>query len=115
DEAEEHLQRDADRTISGIRHGTRVHISRCRKVRVSVHYLNRTVERDFAPGVRVRSVKTWAVEEFRLDHKDAAEHVLQICEAADRPPTDTPLHVLVHGGCSLCFDLVPEKRIEGCL
>jgi hypothetical protein len=40
--------------------------------------------------------------------------VLQICNSADRPPSDTPLHQLVHGhDCSLCFDLVPEKRVEG--
>src|SRR5690349_9178685 len=73
DEAEEHLQREADRPVTGVHHGTRVHVARCRKVRVSVHYLDKTVERDFAPGARLRSVKAWAVQEFHLDHKDAAE------------------------------------------
>jgi hypothetical protein len=49
-----------------------------------------------------------------MDPKDAAEHVLQLCNSTDRPPSDTPLHQLVHGPhCALCFDLVPEKRVEG--
>jgi hypothetical protein len=49
-----------------------------------------------------------------LSPKDAAEHVLQLCNSTERPPSDTPLHQLVQGhACELCFDLVPEKRVEG--
>jgi hypothetical protein len=61
----------------------------------------------------VRAVKVWSVKQFGLDHKDAAEHVLQRCGSTDRPPSDTPLHTLLEGDCALCFDLVPEKRVEG--
>jgi len=113
DEAEEHVPGEADRPVAGVLHGARVHVTRCHKIRVAVNYVNKTIERDFAPGARVRSVKRWAVQEFHLDHKDAAEHVLQVCGSGDRPPSDTPLHVLLHNGCALCFDLVPEKRVEG--
>jgi hypothetical protein len=113
DEAEDHVPGEGDSPVSGVRHGARVHVTRCHKIRVAVNYVNKTIERDFAPGARVRSVKRWAVHEFHLDHKDAAEHVLQVCGSGDRPPSDTPLHVLLHNGCALCFDLVPEKRVEG--
>ena len=113
DEAEEHLRREGHGPVAGVQHGARVHVTRCRQIRTSVHYLDKTIERHFAPGARVRKVKAWAVSEFRLDHKDAAEHVLQVCGSSVRPATDTPLHVLVHGDCTLCFDLVPEKRVEG--
>ena len=42
------------------------------------------------------------------------EEVLQICKSTKRPAADTPLHELVERrACSLCFDLVPEKRVEG--
>ena len=42
------------------------------------------------------------------------EHVLQICNSKERPSSDTPLAALAHGcGCNVCFDLVPEKRVEG--
>ena len=66
------------------------------------------------PGARVRAVKEWAVRKFKMDPKDAADHVLQVCKSTARPASDTPLHQLLHGhDCALCFDLVPEKRVEG--
>jgi hypothetical protein len=59
-------------------------------------------------------VKEWAVHKFELNPKDAAEHVLQLCQSTDRPSTDTPLLQLVGDhACTLCFDLVPDKRVEG--
>lgn len=112
DESEEQVRGEAT-PLPDVRHGTRVHITRCHKIHVSVNYLNKTIEHEFAPGARLRSVKRWAVHELHLDHKDAAEHVLQLCGSAERPSSDTPLHVLLRNGCGLCFDLVPEKRVEG--
>ena len=114
DEAEEHIPTEGDRPVSGVKHGARVHVARCRRIKTTVHYLEKTIERRFPPGARVRSVKTWAAHEFHLDHKDAAEHVLQICNSKERPASDTPLCTLVDGhDCAVCFDLVPEKRVEG--
>ena len=79
-----------------------------------MHVLDKTTEHEFAPGARVRAVKEWAVHTFKLSAKDAAEHVLQLCQSTERPSSDTPLHQLVKGhACDLCFDLVPEKRVEG--
>jgi hypothetical protein len=113
DEAEEPLQGDHGQPVTGGKRGVRVHISRCKRIRTTVHYLERTAEREFAPGARMRAVKVWAVHTFKLNPKDAAEHVL-ICKSTKRPAADTPLHELVEGrACSLCFDLVPEKRVEG--
>jgi hypothetical protein len=114
DEAEEPLGRDPGRQLSEVKHGSRVHVGKCRKIKVTVHYLEHTADTTFVPGARVRKVKAWAVEKFKLDHHDAAEHVLQVCNSTDRPPTDTPLHELTQVPvCSICFDLVPEKRVEG--
>lgn len=114
DEAEEQVAGKGDRPVSGVKHGARIHVSRCRRIEATVHFLDKTIRRAFPPGARVRSVKKWAVHEFELDHKDAAEHVLQICNSTERPVSDTPLHALVHGNdCAVCFDLVPEKRVEG--
>lgn len=97
-----------------IKRGCRIHVSKCRKIKVTVHYLEKTEERTFAPGARVKKVKAWAVETFKLNHHDAAEHVLQLCNSMDRPAADTPLHELTKAPvCSVCFDLVPEKRVEG--
>ncbi len=97
-----------------IKHGAKLHLAKCRKVDVTIHYLEKSAKHSFAPGARVRRVKAWAVDHFRLAERDAAEHVLQTCGSTDRPPTDTPLHKLVkHGHCELCFDLVPDIRVEG--
>lgn len=113
DEAEEHVRRQGNRPVD-VKHGARIHGSRCRRIQTKINYLDKTIERDFPPGTRVSRVKAWAVHEFHLDHKDAAEHVLQICNSTERPASDTPLHMLVRGDrCALCFDLVPEKRVEG--
>jgi hypothetical protein len=114
DEAEQHEQGHHHERVSRLKHGCRVHVTRCTQTDTTVHYLDKTAEHKFPPGARVRAVKAWAVEKFRLSPKDAAEHVLQLCKSTERPATDTPLHQLVHGhDCALCFDLVPEKRVEG--
>jgi hypothetical protein len=115
DEAEEHEQGERHQPLRQFRHGSRIHICRCRRIDVTVNYLNKSERHEFAPGARVRSVKEFAVRKFGLSPKDAAEHVLQICHSAKRPPSDTPLTELLRdSGCALCFDLVPEKRVEGC-
>jgi len=114
DEAEEPVRGERHEPVHGLKHGGRVHVTRCHRIKTTVHYLDKTVEHEFPPGARVRAVKAWATHTFKLSAKDAAEHVLQLCNSTDRPPSDTPLHQLVHGhGCELCFDLVPEKRVEG--
>ena len=114
DEAEAPVPHDAKAMVEGLKHGSRVHLTRCKKIKVTVHYMDRTIKRAFAPGNRVRTVKQWAVREFKFNPTDAGEHVLQLCNSTTQPPTDTALAELVSGhSCDICFDLVPEKRVEG--
>lgn len=114
DDEDGHDLADRKAKVKGIKRGCRLHIGRCRKIAVSVNFLERTIEHKFAPGARVRKVKAWAVEKFKIDPKDAGEHVLRLCGSAREPATDTPLHELTQGReCSVCFDLVPVKRVEG--
>ncbi len=114
DEAEHPIHGAPHEPLHGVTHGGRVHLAKCREIAVTVHFLASTAARAFAPGARVRSVKEWAVQEFKLSPKDAAEHVLQLTGTAERPASDTPLHQLVHGhSCAVAFDFVPDKRIEG--
>jgi len=94
--------------------GSRIHVSRCKRIIVTAHFQDKTAEKKFPPGTLVGRVKAWAVHEFKLQPKDAAEHVLQICKSTVRPASDTPLQRLTdHHSCAVCFDLVPEKRVEG--
>ena len=114
DDAEEHLPRERHHPVHGCKRGCRIHVSRCRRIKVTVNFTHKTAEREFPPGARVRAVKEWAVRKFEMSPQDAAEHVLQLCGSTERPATDTPLVQLTHGhSCSVCFDLVPEKRVEG--
>jgi hypothetical protein len=114
DEEDEPLDDKGTGIIAHLKPGARIHVSRCRKIAVTVNYLHRTAEHKFAPGARLKRVKKWAVDEFKLEGPDAAEHVLQICGGAERPASDTPLQRLTDGRtCAVCFDLVPEKRVEG--
>ncbi|MGE3637365.1 MAG: hypothetical protein AB7G28_02320 [Pirellulales bacterium] len=114
DEAEDPLGRDLKQILAGLKHGSRVHVGPCRRVKTTVHYLSKTADHAFPPGTRLRRVKAWAARHFRLDDKDAAEHILQLCHSTERPSSDTPLSQLVGcHGCDVCFDLVPEKRVEG--
>jgi hypothetical protein len=114
DDAEEPLKGEHHHPVHGLKQGSRIHVGRCRRIAVTVHFLDKIEEHPFSPGARMRAVKEWAVRKFKMDPKDAAEHVLQLCSSTGRPSSDTPLHQLLHGhDCNLCFDLVPEKRVEG--
>lgn len=114
DEDGEHIHGERHHPLTGIKRGCRIHVSRCNRIKATVHFLGKTEEHEFPPGARVRAVKAQAVHTFQIAPKDAAEHVLQICGSTERPSSDTPLHQLIEGHrCDICFDLVPEKRVEG--
>ena len=113
-EAEQPVRGESQEPVHGLKHGGRIHVTRCHRIKTTVHFLDKTAAHEFPPGARVRAVKEWAAHTFKLSPKDAAEHVLQLCNSTERPASDTPLHQLVHAPrCELCFDLVPEKRVEG--
>ncbi|CAI9418934.1 hypothetical protein ANOBCDAF_04421 [Pleomorphomonas sp. T1.2MG-36] len=114
DEADEAETKNRMAPIKELKHGARIHVTRCKKIKVTVNYLDQSADHIFAPGKRVRAVKKWAVSHFHINATDAGEHVLRLCNTNTQPPTDTPLAELVSGHeCSVCFDLVPEKRVEG--
>ena len=113
-EDNEHLQDSETSPLLKLKHGNRIHVVLCRRIKTTVQYLDKGIEWEFAPGTRVRVVKAWAIREFHLDEKDGAEHVLQISNSTKRPPGDVPIHELIKDQhCALRFDLVPEKRVEG--
>ncbi|WP_426129693.1 hypothetical protein [Pararhizobium sp. PWRC1-1] len=113
-DAEEPLSGNLGDVLRELKDGVRIHVSRCRRVATTVNYLEHSDEHRFSPGTRVRRVKEWAVRKFKIDPKDAAEHVLQLCNSTKRPSSDTTLQELTDNQtCAVCFDLVPEKRVEG--
>lgn len=95
--------------------GLKVHIHRCRHVKVTVTFNGKMVERHFAPSSTVARVKRWAAEkEFGMSEDDAGEHVLQIEGTHDRPAPGTHVGALTNDRAdSLSFDLVPDERVNG--
>jgi hypothetical protein len=92
----------------------KLHVTRCRHVEVSVRFNGETAKRSFPPGATIGRVHHWAGRrKFGLSPRDAAEHVLQIPGTHKRPDRDVHVGALTGKTCSVEFDLVPRKRVEG--
>jgi hypothetical protein len=101
---------------SGLGNHSSVHLSRCARVTVTVHYNGQDRTDTFGPGVPMHRIKEWAVgkQGFGLDPVDAGEHVLQTTGSSDRPDEDVHVGSLVGAsGCKVEFDLVAKVRVEG--
>lgn len=110
---EEPLELDLPLSKQKIRDKHRVHVHRCRKVEVTLHFNDIEEHMSFPPATTVDHVKKRFVKAIHMSPVDATEHVLQICGSTDRPAPDTQIGSLVTGCCTLCFGLVPIKRVEG--
>lgn len=97
----------------GIRHKHRVHVHRCHRIEVTAHFNDATKVTHLPPSATIERVKKWFVHEIHMSPVDATEHVLQICHSTERPEPDIQIGSLVANCCTMCFDLVPIKRVEG--
>jgi hypothetical protein len=112
-----HQPADQSRTLKELGHVVKhghIHVNTCRRIAVTVNYQSRTLRRRFSPATRIEVVTQWARRVFRLNDVDAANHVLRICGTENQPrPTQHLGEIVPRGTCSICFDLVPEKKVEG--
>ena len=92
-----------------------IHVHRCQQVLVTVRYNGVSKGHEFVPSTTVAAVKKFAaIREFGMKPGDAAEHVLQFENSAERPEPETHVGALVTcPDCRISFDLVPHKRVEG--
>lgn len=107
------LKLDISLSKQGIRDKHRVHVHRCRRIDVTLHFNELTEVMQFPPANTVDHVKKRFVHVIHMSPVDATEHVLQLCGTNERPEPDTQIGTLVSECCSLCFNLVPIKRVEG--
>ena len=91
----------------------KLHLHRCRHIKVTVAFAGTRKEREFAPSATVARIKTWAAEAFGLSPEDAGEHLLQIAGTHDRPSPATHVGALAGPDCKVAFDLVPDERVNG--
>lgn len=113
EEIEEALEEGRPLRDQGVGHKHRIHLHRCRKIEVALHFVDKTKHHVFRPAVTVKRVKHWFVDAIGMSPVDATEHVLQITGTTDRPSPDTHIGSLVGDHCKVEFSLVPIKRIEG--
>lgn len=114
EDSERELASDKSLKELGIKNRERIHINRCRKVKVSVNFNGKEIADAFPPSRTIAKVKRWADKQFGIEGVDATEHALQICGTAKRPDEDVHIGALVRRpNCQVCFDLVPKKRVEG--
>jgi hypothetical protein len=116
EDADEALVSDAALEAAGIAHHSSVHIHRCRKVAVTVHFNGGSKVESFGPGATISRIKKWAVSKqgFNLTPVDSGEHVLQVTGTQDRPDDDAHVGTLVGApSCAVAFDLVAKVRVEG--
>ena len=92
-----------------------IHVHRCQRVVATVTFNGVSKGYEFGPGTTIAEVKKWAaIREFEMKPSDAAEHVLQFTGSTEQPEPDTHIGALVScPDCSISFDLVPHKRVEG--
>jgi hypothetical protein len=116
EDREDEIPLNATLEAAGVGDGDSLHIHRCKRIGVTVHFNGNEKSQSFAPGTTVNRVKEWAVSKkaFNLNDVDAAEHVLQIVGTRDRPDEDVHIGTLTTTpSCALDFDLVPKVRVEG--
>lgn len=100
----------------GIHHRSLVHVHRCKSISVFVNFSGNTLEHSFPPATKIKRIHQWATGDqgFNMTRLDASEHALQISGTFIRPDEDIQLGSLVSSdNCTISFDLVPKKRVEG--
>ncbi len=109
---------DAESKIGGKagRAGVKAHIHHCRRVEVEVHFKDKTVRGEFAPGSTIARIKHWvAVRELGMTEEEASHHHLQLTGTIDQPDPGT--HIGALASCQKCkveFDLVTTPKVNGC-
>jgi hypothetical protein len=97
------------------RGGIKVHVHRCRKVAVAVHFRDQTVRDEFPPSATIARVKHWvAVRKLGMSEEEASDHHLQLTGTTDQPDPGT--HIGALAACRKCkveFDLVSTPKVNG--
>lgn len=95
--------------------GIKVHVHRCKKIAVSVHFKDKTVRDDFAPSATIARIKRWAaVRKFGMTEEEASDHHLQLTGTTDQPDPGTHVGTLTRGRkCEVAFDLVTTPKVNG--
>jgi hypothetical protein len=91
-----------------------IHCHRCKKIKVTVNYKEKTVIRQFSPATRIQTITVWARKQFGLTDIDADKMILEIDSTNERPRQSQHVGELVnYPDCKIVFSLVPEHKEAG--
>jgi hypothetical protein len=116
DGEDSHYPVDLSLTIEALelRRHRHIHVHRCKRVGVQVHFDGRTKHHRFSPATTIAVVTQWARRKFKLDPAAGADYVLHICDTTKQPRPSEHLGELVEPPvCSICFKLVKEETPQG--
>lgn len=91
-----------------------VHITRCRRIEVTINFNGKSKSRRFSPAATIARVRRWAVgdEGFDLPQKERPKHEVGVSGTgviADRNDHVGTLAI----DCELSLDLAPKDRFQG--
>lgn len=91
-----------------------IHITRCRRVTVTVNFAGKHKERKFSPGATIQAVRRWAVGSngFDLPERERPKHEVGVCGTGVIAERDDHIGTLATD-CGLCLDLAPKDRFQG--
>ncbi|WP_309709613.1 hypothetical protein [Pseudolysinimonas sp.] len=91
-----------------------LHLTRCRRIEVTINYAGKTKTHEFAPGSTLGRVRRWAVGEngFDLPQKERPKHELGLCGSGIIADRNEHIGTLATD-CELCVDLAPKDRFQG--
>lgn len=105
----------AVRDVFGTERRGRIHLHRCRSVKVGVEYNGRSVGHQFPPSATIHRVMAWAVGPSGFKVEEDA-HDLTLQARGTSVPLAPNIHIgtlVLKGQCDLQLELVPKDRPQG--
>jgi hypothetical protein len=101
-------------TVAAVGDHGHLHLNRCKRIEVTIHFAGRDKAHRFAPSATVGRVRRWAVGEdgFDLPQTQRPKHEIGVCDAGVIADRQDHIGTLADD-CKLCLDLAPKDRFQG--
>ena len=91
-----------------------VHIGRCSRIDVQIHYQDKTETVPVSPGTTIRHLRDKAIELFKPDDYKNKDYELEVTATEKKTDASLPVGTLVTDGtCSVELNLVPAEKWQG--
>lgn len=110
----EPIERSRSAHEVGIHKHHRIHVHRCKEVKVKFTYNGDSQSYEFKANETVATVRTWALNHFPIDAALKVNMILRFCGTTSEPDLERHIGTYAkHGACEVCFDLVLDPRVQG--